>query len=176
MRTTALSLIVAACATAAIAVPADWKPTPATRSAPGSWRGGRAGPRHDLVTLTAGRRRARSRDRVGTRSTGPAADERVQFENGSARSRHRSGAEGTAHRDDFDILALLPRRMLLGPAGRVRVALFFRVTVSREVVRVPDPPATGANDADTALCEHLTAGVTSPASAAPRRSSSAAAR
>jgi hypothetical protein len=60
--------------------------------------------------------------------------------------------------DGFDILTLQGSavRMLLttsGPAA-CESRYFFRVTVSREVVRVPNPPAAdGANDAETPLCE-----------------------
>jgi hypothetical protein len=59
--------------------------------------------------------------------------------------------------DNFDILALpgSAARMLLATRGAAACEsrLFFRVTTSREVVRLPDPPVTGATDADTSLCE-----------------------
>jgi len=60
--------------------------------------------------------------------------------------------------DDFEIFALPGSavRMLLTTGGTAQCEsrYFFRVTASREVVRVPDPPDKTPSDVDNAICEH----------------------
>ena len=92
---------------------------------------------------------------------GPAADERVQFEK---RFRALYGNAEAVLKDlrdwdDFDIVTLPGSavRMLLtvdGPA-QCETRYFFRVTTSREVVRVPDPPRPTSSDDSNAICESL---------------------
>jgi hypothetical protein len=91
----------------------------------------------------------------------PAADERVQFEK---RIRSRYGnAEAVIKElrawDDFDILALPGSqvRMLLTTTGadQCESRYFFRSTTSRDVVRIPDPPAKTADESANQICENL---------------------
>jgi len=91
----------------------------------------------------------------------PAPDERVQFEK---RIRARYGNAEAVLRDlrawdNFDIVELPGSqvRMLLTTGGTAQCEsrYFFRVTTSRDVVRVPDPPARSASDFANAICQNL---------------------
>ena len=91
----------------------------------------------------------------------PAADERVQFEK---RIRALYGNAEAVLKDlrawdNFDIVALPGSqvRMLLTTVGDAQCEsrYFFRATTSRDVVRVPDPPAKASGDVADAICENL---------------------
>jgi hypothetical protein len=91
----------------------------------------------------------------------PEADERVQFEK---RIRALYGNAESVLKDlrawdNFDIFALPGSevRMLLTTSGDAQCEsrYFFRATTSRDVVRVPDPPAKTPVDVADAVCENL---------------------